>query len=116
MNEFLFNYLFAKYKDTTIQNAKDLKKKVYNDYKIIINSDLYIAINKYQVSKYGCALRVDSRLYNNRFYENSNKRLKYTQDKTRKQYEEYLFNKRNGLLWEQKNLKNWLKLKIMIKL
>ena len=98
MNEFLFNYLFAKYKDTTIQNANHLKKKVYNDYKILINNDLYIAINKYQVNKYGCALRVDSRTYNNRFYENSNKRLKYTKNKTRKQYDEYLFNKRNGLL------------------
>lgn len=98
MNQFLFDYLFAKYKDTTIQNAKHLKKKVYNDCKILINSDLYIAINKYQVKKYGCALRVDSRLYNNRFYENSKKRLEYTQNKTRKQYEEYLFNKRNGLL------------------
>lgn len=98
MNDFLFKILFAKYKDTTIQNAKDLKRKVYSEYKILINSDLYIAINKYQVKKYGCALRVDSRLYNNRFYENSNKRLKYTQDRTRKQYDEYLFNKRNGLL------------------
>ena len=98
MNEFLFKLLFAKYKDTTIQNANHLKKKVYNDYKILINSDLYIAINKYQVAKYGCALRIDSRVYNNRFYENSNKRLTYAQNKTRKQYEEYLFNKRNGLL------------------
>ena len=99
MNKFLFDYLFAKYKDTTIQNANHLKKKVYNDCKILINnSDLYIAINKYQVAKYGCALRIDSRLYNNRFYENSNKRIVYAQNKRRKQYEEYLFNKRNGLL------------------
>lgn len=62
MNEIIFKYIFTKEKDKGWQNSTQFKGYLYKTYNIKDNQEgtrLYIAINKYQVKKYGGSVNPD---------------------------------------------------------
>lgn len=59
MNDFMFNYIFNNEKDKAFFNAKVFRiylERTYGIKDIKMGTDLYIAINRYQVKKYGCSV------------------------------------------------------------
>ena len=56
MDRFIFDIIFNIEKDKPLISAKQFKGRVYKKYKIEINNDLFVAINNYQIKKYGIPL------------------------------------------------------------
>lgn len=59
MDEFIFNYIFETSKDKEFINAIQFRHYLSSKYGINnkrLGTDLYIAINRYQVKKYGKSL------------------------------------------------------------
>ena len=56
MDRFIFDIIFNIEKDQPLISAKQFKGRVYKKYKIEINNDLFVAINNYQIKKYGSQL------------------------------------------------------------
>lgn len=62
MNEILFKYIFEKEKNKGWQNSKQFRGYIYKTYNLKNyqeGTELYIAINRYQVKKYGCSVNPD---------------------------------------------------------
>lgn len=56
MNDFVFKFIFENSKDKAFINSTDFRRYLWKRYGIRekeIGTELYIAINKYQVKKYG---------------------------------------------------------------
>ena len=56
MNDFIFNFIFENEKETFWTNANIFRSRIRRKYGIVSPKDetrLYIAINQYQVKKYG---------------------------------------------------------------
>lgn len=56
MNRFIFDFIFNTEKDKPLLSAKQFKAKIYKQYKLEIDNELYVAINNYQIKKYGSPL------------------------------------------------------------
>ena len=56
MDNFMFNYIFYTEKDQPLLSAKQFKAKIYKKYRLEINNELFVAINNYQIKKYGSPL------------------------------------------------------------
>ena len=56
MNRFIFDIIFNIEKDKPLLSAKQFKARIYKKYKLEINNDLFVAINNYQIKKYGIPL------------------------------------------------------------
>lgn len=62
MNEIVFKYIYEKEKNKGWQNSRQFRGYIYKTYNIKdskIGTDLYIAINRYQIKKYGCSVSPD---------------------------------------------------------
>ena len=56
MNDFVFKFIFENTKDKAFNNSMQFRKYLWETYGIKekeLGTELYIAINKYQVKKYG---------------------------------------------------------------